>query len=121
MESKWKLYDAEYRMADIVWRNEPLHSRTLAELCQSELGWKRSTTYTVLKKLCNRGILQNQNATVTALVSRAEAQRYEAYALMEKSFAGSLPQFIAAFLGDKKLSGEEAAELKRLIDAHRGG
>lgn len=121
MEKNLKLYDAEYRMVNIIWENEPLHSRLLTELCEKELGWKRSTTYTVLKKLCDRGILQNDAATVTSLVSQSEVQRYEAGAVMEKSFGGSLPQFIAAFLNDKKLSDEEAQKIKRLIDTYREG
>lgn len=119
MEQNMKLYDAEYRMVKIVWDNEPLHSRELAEHCFSEMGWKRSTSYTVLKKLCNRGILRNYAAIVTSLVSQSEVQRYEADAVMEKSFDGSLPQFITAFLNGKKLSEEEAQEIKRLIDSHK--
>ena len=119
MERNLKLYDAEYRMVIIVWNNEPLHSRKLTELCAAELGWKRSTTYTVLKKLCDRGILKNDGAIVSSLVTQSEVQRYEADAVMKKSFSGSLPQFITAFLGDKKLSEEEVQEIKRLIERHR--
>lgn len=121
MGKNLKLYDAEYRMVSIVWKNEPLHSRILTELCEKELGWKRSTTYTVLKKLCVRGILRNDAAIVTSLVSQSRVQRYEAEAVMEKSFGGSLPQFITAFLDDKKLSVQEAQEIKQLIDRYREG
>ncbi|OQB24467.1 MAG: Penicillinase repressor [Firmicutes bacterium ADurb.Bin182] len=119
MERNLKLYDAEYRMVNIVWKNEPLHSRELTELCAKQLGWKRSTTYTVLKKLCDRGILKNDSAIVTSLVSQGEVQRYEAEAVMGKSFGGSLPKFITAFLDDKKLSAEQVSEIKRLIDRYK--
>lgn len=119
MEKNLKLYDAEYRMMSIIWNNEPLHSRKLTELCENELGWKRSTTYTVLKKLCDRGMLENNAAIVTSLVSQSDVQRYEAYSVMEKSFNGSLPQFITAFLDDKKLSDEEVQQIKHLIDRHK--
>lgn len=119
MEQNLKLYDAEYRMVNIVWNNEPLPSRTLAELCEKELGWKRSTTYTVLKKLCGRGILKNDATTVTSLVSQSQVQRYEAGAVMEKSFGGSLPRFLTAFLDGKTLSDGEAQEIKRLIDKYK--
>ncbi len=119
MEQNLKLYDAEYRMVNIVWNNEPIHSRKLAELCADTLGWKRSTTYTVLKKLCDRGILENNSAIVTSLVSQSEVQRYEADAIMEKSFGGSLPRFITAFLDNKKLSDEDAQQIRRLIDRYK--
>ena len=116
-----KLYDAEFRLASIVWENEPVQSGELAKLCEGELGWKRTTTYTVLKKLCNRGILQNNNSLVTALVKREQIQQYESRAVLDKNFDGSLPRFIAAFLGNKKLSAREAEEIKRLIDRHKEG
>ena len=85
-------------------------------LCSDKLGWKKSTTYTVLKKLCDRGILQNQEAVVTALVKREDVQQYESNAVVEKSFDGSLPKFLAAFLGERKISEQEAEELKLIIE-----
>ena len=88
-------------------------------LCAEELGWKRTTTYTVLKKLCAKGIFRNENSIVTALVKKEQVQRYESQSLLEKSFGGSLPRFITAFLGDRQLSQEEADELQALIDRHR--
>ena len=111
-----KLFDAEYRLCDIVWENEPLRSPELVELCGQRLGWKKSTTYTVLKKLCGRGVLQNRNALVTALVKREQVQKYESEALLQKAFDGSLPAFVAAFLRDKRLSEKEAEELRRMIE-----
>ncbi|WP_050809846.1 BlaI/MecI/CopY family transcriptional regulator [Desulfosporosinus sp. OT] len=103
----------------MVWENEPIQSGELAKLCEHELGWKRTTTYTVLKKLCNRGILQNDNSIVSAPVKREQIQQYKSHAVLEKSFGGSLPQFIASFLGNKKLSAKEAQEIKSLIDRHK--
>jgi len=113
---KFKLFDAEYKFVSIIWDNEPIKSTELAKLCADKLGWKKSTTYTVLKKLCERGILQNKDATVTSLVKREDVQKYESRALLEKTFDGSLPKFLAAFLSDRKLSEQEAEELKRIIE-----
>jgi len=114
-----KLYDAEYRLMEIVWELEPVTSTELYKSCLPRLGWKKSTTYTVLRKLCERGILQNENSVVTAMVKREDVQRYESQAVMEKWFDRSLPQFVAAFLGGKKLSAKEAEELKQMIDAYQ--
>ncbi|WP_139904115.1 BlaI/MecI/CopY family transcriptional regulator [Clostridium thermarum] len=113
---KYKLFDAEYKFVSIIWDNEPINSTDLVKLCTDKLGWKKSTTYTVLKKLCERGILQNVDATVTALVKREDVQRYESRAVLEKTFDGSLPKFLTAFLSGRKLSEQEAEELKRIIE-----
>ena len=114
-----KLYDAEYRLMEIVWELEPLSSTELYKACLPRLGWKKSTTYTMLRKLCERGILRNENSAVTSLVKREDVQRYESQAVVDKWFDHSLPRFLAAFLGEKKLTEEEAEELKRLIDESR--
>jgi predicted transcriptional regulator len=113
---KFKLYDAEYKFASIIWDNEPINSTELVRLCADKLGWKKSTTYTVLKKLCRRDVLQNKDAVVTALVKREDAQKYESNAVVEKSFDGSLPKFLTAFLGGRKISEQEAKELKKIIE-----
>ncbi|MGI6748296.1 BlaI/MecI/CopY family transcriptional regulator [Thermoanaerobacterium thermosaccharolyticum] len=113
---KYKLFDAEYKFVSIIWDNEPINSTELVKLCADKLGWKKSTTYTVLKKLCERGILQNRDATVTSLVKREDVQRYESRAVLEKTFDGSLPKFLTAFLSGRKLSEQEAEELKRIIE-----
>jgi len=113
---KFKLFDAEYKFVSIIWDNEPINSTELVKLCADKLGWKKSTTYTILKKLCERGILQNKDATVTSLVKREDVQRYESRAVLEKAFDGSLPKFLTAFLSDRKLSQKEAEELKRIIE-----
>lgn len=113
---KFKLYDAEYKFTSIIWDNEPINSTELVRLCADKLGWKKSTTYTVLKKLCDRGILQNQDAVVTALVKREDVQKYESNAVVEKSFDGSLPKFLTSFLGERKITEREAEELKKIIE-----
>jgi len=113
---KYRLFAAEYKFVSVVWDYEPVKSTELVKLCADKLGWKKSTTYTVLKKLCERGILQNQDATVTALVKREDVQRYESSAILEKTFDGSLPKFLTAFLSGRKISEQEAEELKRIIE-----
>ena len=113
---EYKLFDAEYRFMDIIWELEPVNSTQLCRVCQERLGWKKPTTYTVLRKLGERGLLRNENATVTALVGREEVRQYESQAVVQRGFGGSLPVFVAAFLGQKKLTQREAAELKKLIE-----
>jgi predicted transcriptional regulator len=117
MATDLKLFDAEYRFALVVWENEPVHSRKLTELCEGALGWKRATTYTVLRKLCERGILRNEKAIVTSIVKRGEVQGYESAAIVDRAFDGSLPSFITAFLKTKTLTPEEAAEIQEMIDS----
>lgn len=112
----YKLFDAEYKFASLIWDNEPINSTELVKLSKTKLGWSKSTTYTVLRKLCERGILQNEEAMVTALVKKSDAQKYESETVVDKAFGGSLPQFLTAFLGGKKLSEKEAEELKRIIE-----
>lgn len=112
----YKLAYGEYRFADLVWKHEPINSTKLVKLSEERLGWKKATTYTVLRKLCERGILKNEEATVTSLVKKEQIQKYESEALLEKSFDNSLPLFLASFLKDKKLSGKEAEQIKKLIE-----
>lgn len=112
-----KLFDAEYRFMDIVWAAEPINSTQLVKLCAEKLGWKKATTYTVLRKLCERGIVKNENATVASIIKRGLIQKHESETLLNKSFEGSLPAFLAAFLDGKKISQEEADELKEMIEA----
>jgi predicted transcriptional regulator len=116
MDRNLKLFDAEYRFACIVWESEPIQSRKLAQLCEEQLGWKRSTTYTVLRKLCEKGILKNEHAIVTALVTKEQIQQYESHEIVEKAFEGSLPKFLTAFLGGKKLKEKEIDKIKKLLD-----
>lgn len=117
MEQPRRLADGEYRFAALVWANEPLSSGQLVRLAADALGWKKSTTYTVLKKLCSRGILRNEGGTVTALVKQDAVQRQESAAVVDRTFGGSLPRFVAAFLNEKPISAEEAAQIRALLDA----
>ena len=114
-----KLCESDYRFMTVIWDHEPVQSGKLVELCSQQLGWKKPTTYTTLKKLCQRGLAKNENTVVTALVPREQVQAYASEHFVEHTFSGSLPGFLAAFLGNKTLSDREAEELKRLIDAHR--
>ena len=112
----FKLFDAEYRLMELLWERQPINSTALSRLCQEKLGWKKSTTFNLVRKLGERGILKNENGTVTALIQREQVLRRESEAAVAKSFGGSLPNFVAAFLSGKKLSHQEAEELRRLID-----
>lgn len=112
----YKLFDAEYRLMDIIWEQEPVNSTQLCRVCQERLGWKKATTYTMLRKLGERGLLQNRNATVTALVGREQVRQRESQAVVERTFGGSLPVFLTAFLGGHKLTQAEAEQLKQIIE-----
>ena len=111
-----KVFESEYRFCLILWRNEPINSTKLAKLCKEELGWSRTTTYTVIKRLSDRGVVKNENATVTALVSKEEVQLSQMEEMMEKTFEGSLPAFLAAFARRQALSQEEEEEIRRIIE-----
>ena len=111
-----KLFESEYRFCLILWEHEPVTAAELVKLCQAQLGWKRTTTYTVIKRLGERGVVQNKDGVVTALVSREAAQVSEIDELMEKKFQGSLPAFLAAFARRQDLSEEEAEEIRRIIE-----
>ena len=119
--SGYKLGQVESAFAALIWDNEPLSSSRLVELCGAELGWKKSTTYTVLRRLCQRGIFQNRDGTVTSLVGREELAALQSREFVEESFGGSLPRFLAAFARGGRLSDREIRELQRLIDEHREG
>ena len=114
-----RLCDSEYRFLQVVWEAAPVPSGQLAELCRQQLGWKKSTMYTVLKKMCEKGLLQNENALVTVLVPRERVTASEAEQFVDRTFGGSLPGFRAAFMSGKKLTAREAEEVKRLIDQYR--
>lgn len=110
-----KIFDSELRFCEILWEHQPVRSSELAHLCAEKLGWKKSTTYTVIKRLTERGVVQTEDAVVTALVSRDQVQRAESRAFVERNFSGSLPGFLNAFVGGRRLSAEEADELRRMI------
>ncbi len=114
-----KLCESDYRFMSVIWDNEPVPSGRLVELCAKRLGWKKPTTYTTLKKLCEKGFAQNQNTIVTSLIPRDKVQTFASEHFVTHTFEGSLPKFLVAFLGEKKLSEKEVEELKRLIDEHK--
>lgn len=116
-----KIHESEYRFCLILWEQEPVTAVQLVKLCQERLGWKRTTTYTVIKRLGERGVLKNEGGTVTSLISKEEAQAYEIDELVEKRFEGSLPAFVAAFTKHQKISAEELDEVQRMIDCIRKG
>lgn len=116
-----KIFESEYRFCLILWEQEPVKSSELVRLCQERLGWKPTTTYTVIKRLSERGVLKNENSVVTALVTREQVQAAEIDELVEKKFGGSLPAFVAAFTRHGKITEREIDEVQRMIDRFREG
>ena len=116
-----KVFESEYRFCLILWENEPVKSSKLVELCKEQLGWKRTTTYTVIKRLSERGVLKNENTVVTSLVSKDQVQAAELNEMVEKTFEGSLPAFIAAFTKHQKISDAEIDAVQQMIDRYRKG
>jgi len=121
MKKNITLTDAEEKLAVLIWRDAPLTSPDLVALAEREMDWKKSTTYTVLKKLCDKGVFKNENAHVTIVLTRDEQTARQSRRFVEDTFGGSLPKFIASFIGGGKLTPEQAAELKRLIEEQDGG
>ncbi|MBR2370754.1 MAG: BlaI/MecI/CopY family transcriptional regulator [Clostridia bacterium] len=116
-----KIFESEYRFCLILWEHEPIKSSELVALCRNQLGWKPTTTYTVIKRLSERGVLKNENTVVTALITKEEAQAAEIDEMVEKTFEGSLPAFIAAFTKHQKISEEELDAVQAMIDRYRRG
>ena len=121
MAKSISLTAAEEKLAGLIWREAPLTSPALVMLAEQEIDWKKSTTYTVLKKLCDKGIFKNENANVSVVLTHDELIAHQSQRYVEDTFGGSLPKFITSFIGGKKLTPEQAAELKRLIEEHEGG
>ena len=113
-----KIFESEYRFCCILWDHEPINSTKLVALCKEQLGWSKATTYTVIKRLSERGVVKSENAVVTSLVSREQAQASRLEELVEDTFSGSIPAFIAAFSRSKKLKKEELQQLQDLIDSY---
>ncbi len=113
-----KIFESEYRFCLILWDNEPVSSGKLVELCKENLGWSKATTYTVIRRLSERGVVKNENTVVTALISKEEAQVSRLDEMVEETFEGSMPAFIAAFSKSKKLSRREVEQLQALIDSY---
>lgn len=116
-----KVFESEYRFCLILWEHEPVKSSKLVEICKEQLGWKPTTTYTVIKRLSERGVLKNENTIVTSLVSKDQVQAAEIDEMVEKTFEGSLPAFIAAFTKYRKISAEEIDVVQQMIDRYRKG
>lgn len=116
-----KVFESEYRFCLILWEHEPVKSSKLVELCKEQLGWKPTTTYTVIKRLSERGVLKNENTVVTSLISKDEVQAAELNEMVEKTFEGSLPAFIAAFTKHQKISEKEIDAVQQMIDRYRKG
>lgn len=116
-----KVFESEYRFCLILWEHEPVKSSELVRLCKEQLGWKPTTTYTVIKRLSERGVLKNENTVVSSLVSKDQVQAAEIDELLEKKFEGSLPAFIAAFTKHQKISEKEIDEVQKMIDQYRKG
>ncbi|MDR1770036.1 MAG: BlaI/MecI/CopY family transcriptional regulator [Hungatella sp.] len=116
----YRLAETESRFADLIWENEPINSTELVRLSKEVMQWKKSTTYTILKRLCDRGIFKNEDAVVTSAISRDEFFAGQSRRYIEDTFGGSLPRFLTSFIGGKKLSDKQAEELVRLINEHRG-
>ena len=114
-----KIFESEYRFCLILWEHEPIKSKDLVQLCQEQLGWKSTTTYTVIKRLSERGVVKNENTVVTSLISKDQAQQAEIDQLVEKTFEGSLPAFLAAFTRKRQLSDREIDAMQAMIDAYR--
>ena len=117
----YKLAESELKFANLVWTHEPIGSGDLVKLCEKEMNWKKSTTYTVLKKLCLKGIFQNKDAVVSSLISKEAYKANQSIDFVEDTFGGSLPKFLAAFMAGKNISPDQADKLKQLIDEHQEG
>jgi Predicted transcriptional regulator len=113
-----KLCDSDFYFMCVVWDEAPVRSGELVKLCRERLGWKKSTTYTQIKKLQEKGFLKNEDAVVTALISREEVQKEESDYFVERTFGGSLPGFLAAFMKGRTISGQEAEQIKKMIEEH---
>ena len=114
-----KIFESEYRFCLILWENEPVNSTKLVALCKEQLGWSKATTYTVIRRLAERGVLKNENAVVTALVSKEQVQGSELEQMVERTFEGSIPSFIAAFSRSKRLTDQEIQQLQEMIDSYK--
>lgn len=115
-----KIFNSEYRFCLILWEHEPINSTHLAALCKEQLGWSRPTTYTVIRRLSERGVLKNENTIVSTLVTKEQVQQAEMEEMMEKTFEGSVPAFIAAFANSKRLTPSDVAQLEELIEQYKG-
>jgi len=121
MAKNMNLTPAEEKLAELIWREAPMTSPELVNLADREMDWKKSTTYTVLKKLCDKGVFKNENANVSVILTHDKLIARQSQYFVEDTFGGSLPKFITSFIAGKRLTTEQAAEIRRLIDEHEGG
>ena len=117
---QYKLFDAEYRMMDILWQHEPMPSPELVGMCEERFGWKRTTTFTQIKRMIDRGFVKNEKTILTALVKRDQVEQYDSEEIVEGRFGGSLPKFVTAFMGTKRMTQEDIDELRRILDSYEG-
>ena len=117
--TQYHLAETEAKFAELIWQNEPIHSKDLVQMAARELNWKSTTSYTVLRRLCDRGIFQNQNTVVTSLVTREQFYSCKSRQFVEETFGGSLPRFFSAFIGGGKLTARQAEEIKHMIDEYK--
>lgn len=115
-----RIYESEYRFLCILWEAEPIASPKLVQLCNEQLGWKKSTTYTVIKKLTDKGLVKSENTIVSALITKEEADRQESEELLQRTSQGNIPAFLAAFLKDRKLSKADVERIRQMIDEAEG-
>ena len=114
-----KVFESEYKFCQILWENEPIGSGEIAKLCKERLNWSRTTTYTVIRRLSDRGVIENRDSVVRSLVTKAQVQQSEIEEFVDKTFEGSLPSFIAAFAESKKLSNDDIDEIQKMINKYR--
>jgi len=116
---KIDIWESDYRFMLLVWEHAPVSSGRLVELSREQLGWKKSTTYNAIRRMCEKGLIKNDYTIVSIIIPKEQVQKQESHDFLDRTFSGSLPQFLAAFLNGKSISGQEAEEIKRLIDAHK--
>ena len=114
-----KIFESEYRFCLLLWENEPVNSTWLVSLCKEQLGWSKATTYTVIRRLAERGVVKNEDTIVTSLISKEDAQKARFDEMMEETFEGSMPAFLAAFSKSKKLTKSEVEQLQAMIDSYQ--
>ena len=117
--TEMKLAETEYRFVELIWEREPLSSGELVKICEKKLDWKKSTTYTVLRRLCERGILKNEDAVVTSAIKKEEYRALRSEQFVEDTFEGSLPRFLAAFMSRKRMDAKQIAEIQKMIDEYQ--
>lgn len=118
---KFDIWESDFRFMQVVWEHAPVGSGRLVEMSLERLGWKKSTTYNAIRRMCEKGLIKNENAIVSVIIPKEQVQANETQDFLERTFSGSLPQFLAAFLSSKPISDKEAEEIKQLIDSHREG